>query len=99
KGKNSLINSEDLRSLFTEEEKKKGTEVFRDRQEKEEKKIEEKLQEFRDILEDTQKEYERLKEKVEKKKELLEKIRTPYCAAVGKEIADLEQEYKKTEEN
>lgn len=99
KGKNSFINSEDLRSLFTEEEKKKGTEVFRDRQEKEEKKIEEKLQEFRDILEDTQKEYERLKEKVEKKKELLEKIRTPYCAAVGKEIADLEQEYKKTEEN
>lgn len=84
---------------FTEEEKKKGTEVFKDKQEKEEKKIEEKLQEFRDILEDTQKEYERLKEKVEKKKELLEKIRTPYCAAVGKEIADLEQEYKKTEEN
>lgn len=98
KGKNSFINSENLKSPFTEEEKKKGTEVFKDRQEKEEKKIEEKLQEFRDILEDTQKEYKRLKEKVEKKKELLKKIRTPYCAAVEKKIDDLKQELKKTED-
>lgn len=89
---------EDLRYSFTEEEKKKGTEVFKKKQEEENKKLDNKLKEFKEILHDSEANYTKLKKEMMKKEELLKKASIVYIGKLELDIKEIQDEIKKKEE-
>ncbi len=89
---------ENLKYTFTEEEKKKGTEVFEKKKEAENKKLDSKLGEFKEILQDSEADYTKLKKKMANKEELLKKASVSYIEKLHNEIKVLEEEIKKKEE-
>ncbi len=88
--KKGMFPQEDLKYSFTKEEIDKGTEVFEKRTAEENKKIDAKLEEFKEILRDSKEEYTKLKAEMLKKTELLEKASVSYIKKLESDVKDLE---------
>lgn len=88
--KKGMFPQEDLKYSFTKEEIDKGTEVFEKKIAEKNKKIDAKLEEFKEILRDSKEEYTKLKAEMLKKTELLEKASVSYIKKLESDVKDLE---------
>ncbi|WP_261791370.1 hypothetical protein [Fusobacterium necrophorum] len=91
----SWLSSNNSVSPFTEEEKKKGTEVFEKKREAENRKLDSKLEEFKEILQNSEAKYLKLKEKMTKKEELLKKASGSYIEKLEREVKEIEKKLRK----
>lgn len=83
---------------FTEEEIKKGTEVFEKKRDIENKKLDSKLEEFKEILQDSEAKYLTLKKEMTKKEELLKKASASYIEKLEREVKEIGKKIEEKKE-
>lgn len=88
----------DLRYKFTEEEKAAGTKIFEENQANERKKLTEKIDEFKEVIEENKERLESLKKEIVKKEEVLAKVADSYIENLEENKRKLESELETTKE-
>lgn len=88
----------DLRYEFTEEEKVVGTKIFEENQANERKKLTEKIDDFKEVIEENEERFKSLKKEIIKKEEVLGKIASSYIENLEENKRRLESELETTKE-